>query len=33
MLVRAWFADTDKIIIGFQDVLDRAMLYIDYRHS
>jgi hypothetical protein len=31
MLVRAWFADTDKMIIGFQDILDRANLHVDYR--
>jgi hypothetical protein len=30
MAVRAWFADTEEIIIGFQDVLDRARLTIDY---
>jgi hypothetical protein len=33
MPVRAWFANTDKMIIGFQDILDRATLYIDYRQS
>ena len=31
--VRAWFADTTKVIIGFQDILDRATLHIDYRQS
>ena len=31
--VRAWFADTTKVIIGFQDVLDRATLHVDYRQS
>jgi hypothetical protein len=31
--IRAWFADTDKIIIGFQDILDRATLYADFRQS
>lgn len=30
---RAWFANTDKIIIGFQDILDRATLYADFRQS
>jgi hypothetical protein len=33
LTVRAWFADTDKIIIGFQDILDRATLYADFRQS
>ena len=33
MLVRAWFAHTSKYIIGFQDILDRATLHIDYRQS
>jgi hypothetical protein len=33
MLVRAWFAQTSKYIIGFQDILDHATLYIDYRQS
>jgi hypothetical protein len=33
MNVRAWFADTEEIIIGFQDVLDRATLHVDYRQS
>lgn len=33
MLVRAWFAQTTKYIIGFQDVLDRATLHVDYRQS
>lgn len=33
MQIRAWFADTEEIIIGFQDVLDRATLHIDYRQS
>jgi hypothetical protein len=31
--VRAWFANTTKVIIGFQDILDRAELHIDYRQS
>jgi hypothetical protein len=31
MDVRAWFAETEEIIIGFQDVLDRATLHVDYR--
>jgi hypothetical protein len=31
--VRAWFADTDKIIIGFQDILDRAILFADFLQS
>jgi hypothetical protein len=31
--VRAWFAQTSKYIIGFQDILDRAELHIDYRQS
>jgi hypothetical protein len=31
--VRAWFAETDKIIIGFQDILDRAILHVDYLQS
>jgi hypothetical protein len=33
LTVRAWFADTDKIIIGFQDILDRAALYADFRQT
>jgi hypothetical protein len=33
MAVQAWFADTEEIIIGFQDILDRAELHIDYRQS
>lgn len=33
LTVRAWFADTSKIIIGFQDILDRATLYADFRQS
>lgn len=28
--VKAWFADTDKVIIGFKDILDRAILFLDY---
>jgi hypothetical protein len=28
--VTAWFADTDKVIIGFQDILDSAIIYVDY---
>jgi hypothetical protein len=28
--VKAWFADTDKVIIGFKDILDRAILFVDY---
>jgi hypothetical protein len=31
--VRAWFADTTKVILGFRDVLDRAKLYIDYQET
>jgi hypothetical protein len=31
--VRAWFANTTKVIIGFQDILDRAELHIDYRQA
>lgn len=31
--VRAWFGDTDKVIIGFQDILDRAALHSDFRQS
>jgi hypothetical protein len=31
--VRAWFANTSKVIIGFQDILDRATLHVDYRQS
>jgi hypothetical protein len=31
--VRAWFAKTSKVIIGFQDILDRAVLHVDYRQS
>jgi hypothetical protein len=30
MLIRAWFAQTTEYLIGFQDVLDRARLDIDY---
>lgn len=33
LTVRAWFANTSKIIIGFQDILDRATLYADFRQS
>jgi hypothetical protein len=33
MKVRAWFAETTKVILGFRDVLDRAKLYIDYQES
>jgi hypothetical protein len=33
MSVRAWFADTTKVIIGFQDILDRATLHVDFRQS
>jgi hypothetical protein len=28
--VTAWFAQTDKVIIGFKDILDRAILFVDY---
>jgi hypothetical protein len=31
--VRAWFANTDKVIIGFQDILEHATLFIDYRQT
>jgi hypothetical protein len=31
--VRAWFAETTKVILGFRDVLDHAKLYIDYQES
>lgn len=27
--ILAWFADTDTRLIGFKDVLDRAVLHID----
>jgi hypothetical protein len=33
LTVRGWFANTDKIIIGFQDILDRATLHADFRQS
>jgi hypothetical protein len=28
--VSAWFAETDKVIIGFKDILDRAILHVDF---
>lgn len=31
--VRAWFANTSKMIIGFQDILDRSTLHVDYRQG
>jgi hypothetical protein len=31
--VRAWFAETDRILIGFQDILDRAALHADFLQS
>lgn len=33
LAVRAWFADTDKIIIGFQNILERATLFVDFRQT
>jgi hypothetical protein len=33
MKVRAWFADTTKVILGFRDFLDRAKLYIDFQET
>jgi hypothetical protein len=33
MKVRAWFANTTKVILGFRDVLDHAKLYIDYQET
>jgi hypothetical protein len=32
-VVRAWFADTTRVIVGFQDILDHAKLYLDYQDS
>jgi hypothetical protein len=31
--VRAWFAETDRILIGFQDILDHATLHADFLQS
>jgi hypothetical protein len=31
--VRAWFAETTQVIIGFQDILDRAKLFLDYQET
>lgn len=31
--VKAWFAETDRSLLGFRDVLDRAKLYIDYQDT
>lgn len=31
--VRAWFAETDKILLGFQGILDSAILYADFLQS
>lgn len=31
--VRAWFAETTRVIVGFQDILDRAEIYIDYKKT
>jgi hypothetical protein len=33
LLVRAWFADTTRVIIGFEGILDRAKLFLDYQES
>jgi hypothetical protein len=33
LTVRAWFAETDRILIGFQDILDRATLHADFLQS
>jgi hypothetical protein len=27
--VRVWFADTDEVLVGFDGILDRAVLHID----
>jgi hypothetical protein len=31
--VKIWFADTDVKLIGFEDVLDRATLFLDMRET
>lgn len=28
-----WFADSEKVLVGFKDILDRAILYIDMRDT
>lgn len=33
MTVRAWFADTTKVIIGFNDILDHAKFYVDFQET
>jgi hypothetical protein len=33
MRVRAWFADTEELIIGFQDILEHATLFVDFRQT
>lgn len=30
---QAWFAETDEILIGFQDILEHATLFIDFRQT
>jgi hypothetical protein len=31
--VRAWFADTDRNLLGFEGILDSAVLHIDMLHT
>jgi hypothetical protein len=33
LIVRAWFADTTRVIIGFEGILDRAKLFLDYQEN
>jgi hypothetical protein len=33
MEARAWFAETEDILIGIQDVLEHATLFVDYRQT
>jgi hypothetical protein len=30
---RAWFAETDDVLIGIQDLLEHATLFVDYRQT
>jgi hypothetical protein len=33
MEARAWFAETDDVLIGIQDVLEHATIFIDFRQT
>lgn len=32
-LITVWFANTDKVLIGWKDILDRATMFLDMRHN